>query len=93
LLEMKVGAISKKEVGEMKRTLLWCIFSLALIVALLSALAPQSLAALKNVGIIKGDFAPTAGIIKGDFAPTAGIIKGDFAPTAGIIKGDFAPTA
>ena len=93
MLEMKVGAISKKEVGEMKRTL-WCIFSLALIVALLSALAPQSLAALKNVGIIKGDFSPTnAGIIKGDFAPTAGIIKGDLAPTAGIIKGDFAPTA
>jgi len=75
----------------MKRTL-WCIFSLALIVALLLALnLPQSLAAFKNsesAGIIKGDLAPRAGIIKGDVS--AGIIKGDM--SAGIIKGDLAPS-
>jgi hypothetical protein len=70
----------------MKRTL-WYIFSLALIVAILVALnLPQSLAAFKNVGIIKGDLSPTsAGIIKGDLS--AGIIKGDL--SAGIIKGDL----
>lgn len=81
----------------MRRTL-WCIFSLALIVALLLALMPQSLAAFKNAGIIKGDFSPAkAGIIKGDVSAgiikgdlSAGIIKGDL--SAGIIKGDLAPS-
>ena len=68
----------------MKRTL-WCIFSLALIIVLLLALTlPQSLAAFKSAGIIKGDL--SAGIIKGDLS--AGIIKGDL--SAGIIKGDLA---
>ncbi len=69
----------------MKR-ILWCIFSLALILGLLlSVNLAESLASFKNAGIIKGDF--SAGIIKGDFS--AGIIKGDLAPSAGIIKGDF----
>jgi hypothetical protein len=62
-----------KEVTKMKR-ILGCIFSLALILALLvSVNLAESLAYFKSVGIIKGDF--SAGIIKGDFS--AGIIKGD----------------
>jgi LytS/YehU family sensor histidine kinase len=70
----------------MKR-ILWCIFSLALIVGLLlSVNLADSLASFRNVGTVKSDLSPeNAGIIKGDFS--AGIIKGDF--SAGIIKGDF----
>jgi len=52
----------------MKKTL-WCILSLALILGLLLSLnLVEGLASFKNVGIIKGDFAPRAGIIKGDLA-------------------------
>ena len=54
----------------MKR-ILWCIFSLALILGLLlSVNLAESLASFQNAGIIKGDFAPSAGIIKGDLAPS-----------------------
>ena len=55
----------------MKR-ILWCIFSLALILGLLlSVNLAESLASFQNAGIIKGDFSsPSAGIIKGDLAPS-----------------------
>ena len=54
------------EVVEMKKQL-WFIFSLALILGLLlSVNLTESVASLKNVGIIEGD---RAGIIEGDLCP------------------------
>ena len=54
------------------KKILWCIFSLALILGLLLSLnLAEGFAPFKNVGIIKGDFSPeSAGIIKGDLAPS-----------------------
>ncbi|MFQ5812849.1 MAG: hypothetical protein ACE5I2_06635 [Anaerolineae bacterium] len=74
----------------MKR-ILWCIFSLALILSvLLSANLAESLASFKNIGIIEGD---RAGIIEGDLCPrSARIIEGDFSRSAGTLEGNVVPS-